>query len=289
MTARQKLVNWSLFIGLSFIWGSSFILMKEGLRQLTDFQVASVRILSAGLVLLPVAIKKISAVRKADLGLIFLSGILGSFLPAYLFCIAETRIDSSLAGFLNAFTPIFTIIIGILFFNNKMGHKLPGVIVGFAGMLMLFFGKDAGDPGQLAFSALVILAALCYALNANVVSHRLQGTGSMAITAIAMSLLIIPCGCILAATGFFSLPLTHSGIVFSLGASAVLGLLGTALATIMFYMLLKRAGPVFASMVTYGIPFIALFWGLMAGEQVNTLQIAGLIILLAGVYFATKQ
>ena len=289
MTAKEKLMNWSLFIALSFIWGSSFILMKEGLRHLTDLQVASVRVLSAGLVLLPVAIKKIRVIRKADLGLIFLSGLLGSFLPAYLFCISETRIDSSLAGFLNAFSPIFTILIGILFFSNKMGNKLPGVIIGFAGMLTLFFAKDTGEPGQLAFSALVIIATLCYALNVNIVGRYLKATGSVAIASIAISLLIIPSCWILAATGFFSLPLTDKDVVLSLGASSVLGLIGTAMATILFYMLLKRAGPVFASMVTYGIPFIALLWGLLAGEQVNTLQITGLLILLVGVYYATKK
>lgn len=289
LTAKEKLANWSIFLILSFVWGSSFILMKEGMRSLSEYQVASVRIASAGLALLPVALRKIAALSLRQWGLIFLSGLLGSFFPAYLFCIAETRIDSSLVGFLNAFTPIFTILIGIIIFKNHLGrNKFPGVIIGFAGMTVIFLARSAGDLGHLGFSALVILATLSYAMNVNMVNRYLKDTGSLTIASVALSSLSIPAILILVCTGFFSLPLMEKEMAVSLSASLTLGILGTAVATVLFYMMLKRAGPVFSSMVTYGIPFIALFWGLIAGENISTLQIGGLIILLAGVYMATK-
>src|SRR5687768_12565081 len=102
--SKNTIINWGLFIALSFIWGSSFILMKEGLKALSAYQVAALRIGSGGLVLLPVAFKQIKGIPQNKLGFIILSGLLGSFFPAFLYCIAETKIDSSLAAFLNALT-----------------------------------------------------------------------------------------------------------------------------------------------------------------------------------------
>ena len=97
---QPKLFNWFLFILLCFIWGSSFILMKEGLKQLSAFEVAALRMLSAGLVLLPFAVRSFQRTQIKDLALLVLTGILGSFIPAILFCVAETQIDSALAGML---------------------------------------------------------------------------------------------------------------------------------------------------------------------------------------------
>jgi drug/metabolite transporter (DMT)-like permease len=102
-TSRSQLVNWGIFIILSVIWGSSFILMKEGMKSLNAWQVASVRIFSAGLVLLPFSINQLRSIPRKDLPLIFLSGMLGTFIPAYLFCLAETKLDSGVAGILNSY------------------------------------------------------------------------------------------------------------------------------------------------------------------------------------------
>ena len=285
---REKIINWILFTGLSFIWGSSFILMKEGMKTLTAYQVASIRILSAGLVLLPFAIRQFRKIPPDKWGLIFLSGLLGSFFPAYLFCIAETKIDSSLASFFNALTPIFTLILGILFFKNKFRqNQWPGVLIGFAGMLLLFIGRGT-DTSYVSYSFYVLIATLCYAVNANMVSWYLKEVGSVNIAALAFGSLIIPSFLILFITGFFDLPLDKTAILMSSGAGIVLGVLGTAIASILFYALLKKAGVLFTSMVTYGIPFVALFWGLIAGENINFWQLLGLSIILSGVYITNK-
>src|SRR5687768_5602399 len=95
----DAMLKWLLFFALTVIWGSAFILMKEGMKALTPYQVASIRMVSAGIVLLPVGIKNFRQIPKEKIGWIFLSGMLGNFIPAFLFCIAETRITSSLAGF----------------------------------------------------------------------------------------------------------------------------------------------------------------------------------------------
>ena len=289
MNASHQTLKWFLFILLSFIWGSSFILMKEGLHVLNAYQVASLRMLSGGLVLLPLVFK---IWRKYDLQqkkYILASGLLGSFFPAYLFCIAETRIDSALAGFLNSLTPILTMIIGGWMFKSVFTrNKWFGVSIGLIGMAMLLIPERSNSALNLLFSMFVLLATVCYALNANLVAAKLKAIVPVDIASLAFGMLVPPSLIILFATGFFSLPLYKTEYLYSVGASVVLGVFGTAIASILFYVLLKKAGALFASMVTYGIPFIALIWGLVANETIYTLQVIGLCIILAGVYLARK-
>jgi drug/metabolite transporter (DMT)-like permease len=289
MGIRYRLVNWSIFIALSLIWGSSFILMKEGLKSLSAYQVASIRILSAGLVLLPVALKQLRKIPYDKFPLIILSGLTGSFFPAFLFCIAETRIDSSLTGILNSLTPIFSIILGVLFFQATVHwKKLLGVLTGFGGLCLLFLGKGKIELNFLSYSALVLLATICYGFNVNLVSRYLKAVGSLNIAAFAFSFLSIPSLFILAYSGFFSLPLNETPYLVATGAAAVLGIMGTAVATIIFYMLVKRTGVLFTSMVTYAIPVVAIFWGVLDQEGITSLEVFSLVIILAGVALTTK-
>ncbi|WP_407523342.1 DMT family transporter [Lacibacter sp. MH-610] len=285
-----KLISWALFIVLCIIWGSSFILMKEGLQQLTAYQVAAVRMLSAGVILLPFAYQGFLQVERKKLGLIVLTGIIGSFIPAILFCVAETKIDSALAGMLNALTPLCVILIGVLFFKSKTASKkIAGVIVGFAGMVLLFLTKEAAAQDMHWFYAfLVFLATLSYGLNVNILSQHLKQVSSLHIASIAFVSLIIPAVAVLWADGFFNHSFTQKKVLWSVGASAVLGVFGTAIASVLFYMLMKRAGALFSSMVTYGIPFVAVGWGLIYGESITPLQLLGLLIILCGVYIANK-
>jgi drug/metabolite transporter (DMT)-like permease len=287
---NSKLVDWGLFVLLSFIWGSSFILMKQGLKELTAYEVAAMRMLSAGVILLPFALKGFQQVDKKSIGYILLTGVLGSFIPAILFCVAETKIDSALAGMLNALTPLCVIVIGILLFRSKtQWQKITGVIVGFGGMVLLFLSqKSASQDTHLFYAMLVFIATLCYGLNVNILSKYLRHIPSLQIAAIAFVALIIPSLLVLWMNGFFSHSFNNASVIKAVSASAVLGIFGTAIASVLFYMLMKRAGALFASMVTYGIPFVAVFFGVLAGETVTVLQIVGLLIILSGVYIANK-
>ena len=285
----NKWANWLVFSILSIIWGSSFILMKEGLKAFTPYQVASLRMLSAGLILLPFAINAFKLIPSEKLGLVIISGILGNFIPAYLFCVAETQIDSSLAGILNSLTPMFTIIVGVLFFKvqtNKV--KIIGMIIGFIGLsILLASGKDVSFH-NLSFAALVLLATIFYGINVNIVGRYMQNMGSLHIASIAFVFLIIPSLCVLFFTEFFNLQFTNPVILHSLFASALLGVVGTSIATILFYYLVKRAGILFGSLVTYGIPVIAVAWGLFDGEFLNLIQVASLGLILLGVYIVNR-
>lgn len=293
---HQKLGHWVLFLLLSLIWGSSFILMKRGLFNssgvptLSAYQVAALRMLSAGLALLPLAIKGFRSVPKSKLGPIFWSAFLGSFFPAFLFCIAETKIDSSLAGFLNALTPIFTIVLGVLFYGSHFDpKKILGVSIAFIGMILLFASNGSLHFENLAFASFVLVATICYGLNVNIANAHLRDMPAPLTAAMAFAFLIPPSLIVLFYTGFFKLPLSSSDYLISSGSTAILGVMGTAVATIIFYSLLKKAGALFASMVTYGIPFVALAWGLAAGESIGLLQVAGLGVILVGVYTTSRS
>ena len=287
---KEKLFNWLLFVVLSVIWGSSFILMKEGMVKLTPYQVASLRILSAGLVLIPFARRAVRAIPRDKLFLVILSGLLGNFFPAYLFCIAETKLDSGLAGILNALTPFFVILIGISFFQLKANAiKIVGVLIGFAGLCLLVTASGHFSLQNLSFALLILLATCFYGLNVNLIGRYMQGIGSINIASLAFVFLIIPSIIILWTTGYFALPLGEKATLNSTLASFVLGVMGTASASILFYMLIKRAGNLFASMVTYGIPFVALAWGAWYGETITLTQVGCLGIILVGVYLVNKK
>lgn len=286
----KRWVNWLIFIVLSVIWGSSFILMKEGMKSLSAYQVASLRIISAGLVLLPVAVRNFRKVDRKDIPLAILSGLLGTFFPAYLFCIAETKLDSGVAGILNALTPLFTFILGALFFHLTLSpYKWAGVVIGLMGLVLLVLsGSREISFANISFSGFIIIATIFYGLNVNMVNRNLRHIPSLTLAALAFSALLVPAGLILWATGYFSTPATD-GFLYSTAASAVLGIFGTAIASILFYMLMKRAGAIFASMVTYGIPFVALTWGSLAGEVITAVQFLCLGLILGGVYLANRK
>ena len=276
---------------LSFVWGSSFVLIKEGLVGLTALQVASFRIISSGIILLPIALNSFKKIPSNKLLLVFVSGVLGSLLPAYLFCIAELHIDSSLAGTLNALTPIFAILIGALFFKtNTARNKILGISISFAGSILLFFAQPTfSENSNIKDVLLVIIATLCYGINLNIVGKHLKEIPSLNIVAVALSSNAVPAAVVLYFTGYFQQDIFEKVILISTGYTLILGVIGTAAATVIFYMLIKRAGIVFSSMVTYAIPIVAVFWGILYGEQVGWQQIACLLIILTGVYVANKS
>ncbi len=220
---QPKLFNWFLFIILSFVWGSSFILMKEGLKQLSAYEVAAMRMFSAGIVLLPFALKAFREIQRKEIGLIILTGMLGSFIPAILFCVAETKIDSALAGMLNALTPLLVITAGALFFNSPVQwKKLLGVLVGFAGMLLLFFARtsNAGNS-NLFFASLILIATFCYGLNVNIINNYLKHVSSLHIAAIAFVSLLVPSLIVLIASGYHHHSFTETAFIKASAASVV--------------------------------------------------------------------
>ncbi|RED99576.1 DMT family transporter [Marinoscillum furvescens] len=291
MTQKPTLKAWGLLIGLSLIWGSSFILIKKGLLGLTSMEVGSLRILSAALVLLPFAIKNLKKVKRAHLLPLISVGFVGSFLPAFLFAIAQTRLESSVTGVLNALTPLFTMLVGFLIYKQSQRPQVfLGIGVGFVGTALLVMAGSGGDLSSFNYYALFVIAAtLMYALNLNVIKHHLHGLKSMTITSVSL-LFVGPLAAIqlLFFSEFTTKLMTVDGTLLATGYILTLGIVGTAFALLIFNKLVSLTDPVFTSSVTYIIPIVAVCWGVLDGEVLLTAHVIGIALVLVGVFLANR-
>ncbi|HEY1112965.1 MAG TPA: DMT family transporter [Chitinophagaceae bacterium] len=287
---KEKAINWLVFVVLALIWGSSFILMKLSKEHLNGYQIGAVRIFSAGLVFLPFAVVHITKIPWRKVLLVALSGLLGNLLPAFLFAIAiEKKIDSALAGILNSLTPLFVIVIAVLFFKAKVQQrKVMGVIIGFIGLVILSLSKGGVSFDNYVYALLILLATIMYGLNVNVVTHYLKDVDPIKMATVSLAIMCLLSLGVMWQQEVFSIARYDEAARLSLFYAALLGVVGSALATMLFYALIKRAGGLFASMVTYAIPIVAIFWGVLAGEQVTGIQISCLALILGGVYLANK-
>jgi drug/metabolite transporter (DMT)-like permease len=290
----KKFINWSIFIILCIIWGSSFKLMHDSQKGLSAAQIAALRIFSAGFIFVPFAFFHISKVPFKKLGLVTLSAIFGNLVPAFLFAEAITKLDSSLAGILNSLTPIFVVLVGIFFFKDKIKfHQISGVLTGFLGLVLLtvlplIIENKGMSFENLSYTLLIVLATFLYGINVNMVGHYLKGLNPIHIATVSLAFMTIPSGIILWQQGFLQLNFNNKDVQESVWASAGLGIAGTAIATLLFYILVRKAGILFASLVTYGIPFIALLWGIRDHEKITWVQPLCLGVILLGVYLANR-
>jgi len=286
--AKQNFTNWLLFIVLSLVWGSSFILMKTSAEHLNGLQIGAIRIFAAGISFLPWAIFHISKIPLRKIGIVALTGLFGNFLPALLFASAiKGNGESSLASILNSLTPLFVVVIGVLFFKSKVqGRKIAGVLIGFMGLVILSLLRgpvSANDYGVL----LILIATVGYGITVNLVGNYLKGMDGFKIASVSLAIMAIPAAMIMWQQNVFAIVRYDETARWSIAIACLLGLVGSAIATGLYYVLIQRAGGLFASLVTYAIPVVAMFWGLLADEHITAIQIACLAIILAGVYIAS--
>jgi drug/metabolite transporter (DMT)-like permease len=288
--SQPKAVSWLLFILLSLIWGSAFIIMKVSTKHLTGSQIAAIRIFSAGAVFLPFAVFHLRQIPRNKLGYVILSALLGNLFPAFLFAIAiENKVNSSMAGILNSLTPLFVISIGAVFFHAKAGkRKVTGVLIGFAGLLALTFSKGGVSFDNYGSILLILLATLLYGINVNLVSHFLKNLDPIKMATVSLAFMCLPTALVLWRDDVYSMAMYDEAARLSILATVLLGVVGSAIATALFYILIRNAGGLFASLVTYAIPVVAIIWGLWAGEEVTIIQVSCLIVILSGVYLANK-
>lgn len=290
MTNHQK--KWFYLILLSLVWGSSFILIKKALLGLTPIQVGALRMLIAGFFLLSISFKSLKKIKKKHYKHIVTTSLLGTFFPVFLSAYAVNGIDSSIASILNSLTPFNTFIFGILVFGASFKKRqFIGIAIGLIGTVILILkGADLNPNQNYWFSLLVVLASIGYALNVNIVKRYLNDLSALSIVTGNFLLLIIPALIVLISTGFFTdFSFTDSNNLASLGYITVLAIFGTGIAKVFYNKMVHLATPIFASSVTYLIPIVAVFWGILDGEELSITQLfAGLIILL-GVYLLNKS
>ncbi len=280
-----------ILILLGFIWGSSFILIKKGLVAFDPLQVGTIRIMFAALVMIPIALSKIKSHFKADWKKFLVVGFVGNFLPAILFAYAETGITSSLAGILNALTPMFTLILGAIFFAARINKwQSTGLLIGFGGSVALsFIGNDGGLGSFNHYAGSVIVATLCYGININLLKAWFPKLNSLILTALAM-FSIGPLAIVyLLSTDFISIVINNAAAPMSLFYLFLLGVVGTSFALVLFNKLIQITTPVFASTVTYIIPIAAVMWGIIDNEALYPIHFIGMAMIIFGVYIVNKN
>lgn len=285
-------VKWLYLIVLSIIWGSSFILIKKGLTGLTPMQLGAVRIIFTALFLFIIGFKKIRSIKSKDWIWVILTGLTGTFFPAFLFAFAESEIDSSVASILNSLVPLNTIIIGFLIFKiYSTKRQVLGVIIGLVGTVMLIMNGATVNPDQnYLYAAFVIIATIMYAININILKRYLQDMNALTITVGNFLAIILPAIIVLISTGFFKEEvLTQKTLKPALLYMVILALFGTAIAKVLFNKLVQASSPVFASSVTYLMPVVAVFWGVLDAEKFSFLQGISTVVILVGVYLANKK
>ncbi|WP_426486504.1 DMT family transporter [Flavobacterium sp. 2] len=288
MDAKQ--LKWAYLLVLSLIWGSSFILIKRGLVGLTAIQVGSFRIIFAALFLLIVGFRSLKKISLRQWKFVAITSFFGTFTPAYLFAIAETEVDSSIVAILNSLTPLNTLVLGILIFGIQFQKRqVLGVFVGLVGCLLLVLSGASAHPGQnYYYVVLVVIATLCYAINVNLIKKYLSDLNSLSITTGNFMVLLLPALIILSTTNIsqrINIDITQHSIFFVM----ILGVLGTGIANVLFFKLIQISSPVFATSVTYLIPIVAFFWGLLDNEMLTPIQFFGAFIILIGVYLSAKK
>lgn len=287
---KSSSLKWLLLTVLALIWGSSFILIKKGLVGLTPMQLGSLRIIFSALFLLIIGFRSLTQIKQHQWKYIALTSLFGTFIPAFLFAIAQTQISSSVSSILNSLTPLNTLILGGIAFGLSFKRtQILGVIIGLIGTLLLIINGAIHHPNQnYWYTILVLIASICYATNVNLLKKYLSDVKPLSITTGNFLVMLVPALIVLFSTDFL-IVVKEVEVQHSMLFIMILGIVGTGIANIIFFRLIQMSSPVFATSVTYLIPVVAFFWGLLDGEMLTPVQFIGAFIILIGVYLSSKK
>lgn len=292
MLKQKQYLPVILLVALALIWGSSFILMKNGLKVYSSAQVATMRMFFSFLFLLPLTIRYAFKIPLKYYGMITLVGLLGNGIPAILFATAQTKLNSSTAGVLNTLTPIFTLVVAAVFFKQTFSlQRIAGVVLGLLGAIALIMLRSNGsiDPNY-TYGLYILLATICYAWSVNLIKEYLHKLPALGISSLALLVIGPVYGYYLFYhTDFILRVQLETGSLDALFYVVLLAMFGTALSLILFNKLVQISNIVYASSVTYLIPIVALFWGIVDGEQLNIIHFIGMSMILLGVYLANRK
>ena len=294
-------VPWQLkFLALTFIWGSSFLLMKVGLRSLAPLQISGLRIVCGAvvlLILLTASGGRLPRERRLWAHLMVTGFFLGS-LPFSLFALGEERVSSALAGIGNSITPIATVMFSLLLLRSeKIGaRKIVGVVVGFAGVIVIMQPwQSVGRPDLLGFG-MTLVAGMSYGLGW-IYTRRFLGRADFGGLTLPTAQMLTSAGQMLVALAIWwlvqrthlslaapwSLHANTSGgsVLVPLLAVLALGIFGTGIAMSFQYDVVRAAGPTVGSSVTYLIPLVSVVLGvLVLGERLQWPQFVGAGVIL---------
>jgi drug/metabolite transporter (DMT)-like permease len=290
MNIEQK--KWFYLFLLAFTWGSSFILIKKGLLDLSPLQLGSLRTVLSSLFIFSIGFKSLKTIETHQWKWIVVTGFIGTFFPSFLFAYAETEVDSGVVSVLNSLVPLNTVLIGLAVFKIATSRtQVFGVILGFVGASMLIFNNMELHPDQnYLYAGLVVLATVMYASSVNIIKRYLQEVKPLAIATGNFVAIIVPAIFVLTFSNFFTSETFLSNTIYiSIGCVIILSLFGTVMAKIVFNSLIQISSPVFASSVAYLMPLVALLWGLLDGEVFGINQGLASLLILLGVYLVNKK
>ena len=283
--------NWVLLIIISLIWGSSFILIKKGLESFSFDQVATLRIFIASSFLSIFGFKYFFKIPRNKILPLFLNGLLGNGIPSFLFSKSEMYIDSGVVGILNVLTPLFTVLIGVLFFKVLVKPiNYIGIVLGLIGVIILISpNKFQLDLNNLKYISFAILGTILYGLSTNIIKEYLSDLNILQIATISFFTIGPISGVYLFNTDFIYIMKNDINAINSFLFVSILAIFGSALSILAFNKLVINSGPVFATSCTYFIPIVAMIWGLIDNEKISLHHILGLVIILLGVYLVNKK
>ena len=287
---ENKNLKWIYLLILSFVWGSSYILIKKALIGLSPLQVGSLRTIISTVLLLAIGYSSLKTIPRDKWKWILITGLV-SFIPPFLFAYAQTEIDSALAAILNSLTPLATLLIGVGFYRFKIDSKqISGVIIGLIGSVLLMYQGSVINPDQnLLYVFFIIFASFLYAVQVNLLKVHLQDVSAVAIT-VGNFIFIFPLAVVIfLMSDYKQININDKDVKVALFCLLILSIVGTVFAKILFNKFVQIASPVFASSVTYTLPIVALFWGLLDGEVFTLNQFFATVIILTGVYLANKK
>lgn len=274
------------FVLLAALWGASFLFMRLGAADFGPWATAGLRVTLASLVLLPLLVfsGQLPALRERA-GAILFVGLLNSGIPFALFAYAVLHITTGLTSILNATVPLFGAVVAWLWLGEKPGRsRALGLVIGFVGVALLSWGKASFKPGGTGWAVVACLVAtLCYGLAASYTKRHLMGVHPLATAT----------GSQIGAALGLAVPTVWFWPDHTPGASAWLGVLAlavlcTAVAYILYFRLIEKAGPSKALTVTFMIPLFALFYGaVFLGEAITGWMVGCGLVILCGIALAT--
>jgi drug/metabolite transporter (DMT)-like permease len=278
-------LDWALFLAISGIWGSSFLLIDIGLEGFEPGLITWMRV-GLGALVLSLVPKARRPVAAEDRPRLLALSVLWVAIPFTLFPIAQQHVNSAVAGMLNGSVPVFTAVMASLLLRRlPRGGQLIGLLVGFAGVALMSLASGAEGSAQAFGVVLLLLASLCYGVSINIATPISQRYGSLPVTARMLALAAV-----------WTAPLGLRDLLesrmdwASLASVVVLGAVGTGIAFVIMGALAGRVGSTRSSFITYLIPVVALVLGVVfRDDRVTAWALVGVALVIAGALLASRR
>ncbi|MEL6694675.1 MAG: DMT family transporter [Bacteroidota bacterium] len=276
-------VIWAIVIVLALTWGSSFLLLKYSLEVFEPAQVFAGRMFFAAIVLIPFVFRYLRKVTIKQWGLLFLFSFFTNFCTTYLNALAQSGITSSL-------TPLMTLIVGFLLYKASLKRsQLLALLLGLLGVIALILferGTDVGRFNMYAFYAVV--AALCVGISTNMIRYHFSDFTSLQLASLSFFIIFPFATAYAISSNFFEIAFANQVGMVALEEIIFLGVISNATAILLFAKLVEISSPIFASMVTYLMPIVAVGWGIWDGEVVSIKEIAAMAIIIVSIWLVNR-